>query len=150
MKRLSIAVVFITALIMFAATASAARPVERIPVDSQVLLCNGDWLHVTGTELVRSAVTTTPSGALLIAYHLNSQGISGIDPTTGTVYHSTGGTNETDLFPPSGGAVFTFLNRLHLQATAGAQSVVIRWVEHLTITPGGTVTANVSKFSASC
>jgi hypothetical protein len=115
-----------------------------------VILCNGDTLDLSGTLLDSVTTTATPSGGLIFAFHDNPQGISGIDTTTGTVFHATGLTREVDVFSPRGGVTFTFVNRFHIQATGGAQSFIVRETEHVTITPSGALTVAFDKFSSTC
>jgi len=149
MRRLSVLVAVIAALAL-AASASAATTVQKIQFDADVDLCNGDTVHLSGTLLDIVTTTTTPSGGLIVAFHDNPQGISGVDTTTGTVFHATGLTREVDVTSPPGGFTTTFVNRFHIQATRGAQSFIVSETAHLTVTPNGTVTVSFDNFSSTC
>jgi hypothetical protein len=144
------AAVVVIAALSVSATAWAATTVQKIPIDIEVGLCNGDTLDLSGTLLDSVTTTATPSGGFLFAFHDNPQGIRGVDTTTGTVFHGTGLTREVDVFSPPGGATFTFVNRFHIQATGGVQSFIVKETLHATITPSGAVTVFFDKFSATC
>jgi hypothetical protein len=150
MRRLSTALVVVVAALALSASAWAATTVQKIPFDADVVLCNGDTVHISGTLLDSATTTTTPSGGLIVAFHDNPQGISGVDTTTGTVFHATGLTREVDVTSPPGGFTTTFVNRFHIQATGGAQSFIVSETEHVTITPSGTVTVSFDNFSSTC
>ena len=150
MRRLCMAAVVVIAALTVSATALAATTVQKIPIDIEVGLCNGDTLDLSGTLLDSVTTTATPSGGLLFAFHDNPQGIRGVDTTTGTVFHATGLTREVDVFSPRGGVTFTFVNRFHIQATRGAQSFIVSETEHVTITPSGAITVFFDKFSSTC
>ena len=149
MRRLSVLVAVIAALAL-SASAWAATTVQKIPIDIQVGLCNGDTLDLSGTLLDSVTTTPTPSGGLIVAFHDNPQGVSGVDTTTGTVFHATGLTREVDVTSPPGGFTGTFVNRFHIQATGGAQSFIVSETAHLTVTPDGTVTVSFDNFSSTC
>jgi hypothetical protein len=150
MRRLSTALVVVVAALALSASAWAATTVQKIPFDADVVLCNGDTVHISGTLLDSATTTTTPSGGLIVAFQDNPQGISGVDTTTGTVFHATGLTREVDVTSPPGGFTTTFVNRFHIQATGGAQSFIVSETEHVTITPSGTVTVSFDNFSSTC
>ena len=150
MKRLLMAAVAVSALLVLSASASAATTVQKIPFSAEVGLCNGDTVDLSGTLLDSSTLTTTPSGGVIVAFHDNPQGISGVDTTTGTVFHATGLTREIDVSGPAGGFTTTFVNRFHIQATGGAQSFIVSETEHVTITPDGTVRVSFDNFSSTC
>jgi hypothetical protein len=150
MKRLWLAAVVVVAALTVSASASAATTVQKIPFSATVTLCNGDTLDLSGTLLDSVTTTSTPSGGVIFAFHDNPQGISGVDTTTGTVFHATGLTREVDVSSPPGGFTSTFVNRFHIQATRGAQSFIISETEHVTVTPDGTVTASFDNFSSTC
>lgn len=150
MRRLSMVAVVAIAALAVSATAWAATTVQKIPIDIQVGLCNGDTLDLSGTLLDSVTTTATPSGGFILAFHDNPQGISGVDTTTGTVFHATGLTREVDVLSPPGGETFTFVNRFHIQATGGAQSFIVSETEHATVTPSGTVTVFFDNFSSTC
>jgi len=150
MRRLSLAAVVVITALAVPATPGAATTVQKIPIDIEVGLCNGGTVDLSGTLLDSVTTTATPSGGVIFAFHDNPQGITGVDPTTGTVFHATGLTREVDVFSPPGGATFTFVNRFHIQATGGAQSFIVNETLHATITPSGAVTVYFDKFSSTC
>ena len=149
-RKLSMAGVVVIAALALSASSWAATTVQKIPFNAAVVICNGDTVNLSGTLLDIVTTTTTPSGGLVVAFHDNPQGISGVDATTGTVFHATGLTREVDVSTPPGGFTTTFVNRFHLQATQGAQSFVVSETEHVTVTPNGTVTVSFDNFSSTC
>ena len=150
MRRLCMAAAVVMAALAVSTAASAATTVQRIPIDIEVGLCNGDTVDLSGTLLDSVVETATPSGGFVLAFHDNPQGLSGVDTTAGTVFHGTGLTRQVDVFSPAGGETFTFVNRFHIQATGGAQSFIVSETEHVTVTPSGAVTVSFDNFSATC
>ena len=132
------------------AGAEAATTVEQDTFDATFPLCNGDLIHVSGPLLVASTETSTPSGGLVIAIHFQPQGVTGVDLTTGTIFHATGLTRDLIVFSPPGGITETFVNQFHIQATGGEQSYIITELFHITISPDGTVRSFFDNFSATC
>lgn len=149
MVRLLALVGLVVALCVPAA-AQAATTVQKSPLDTSVVLCNGDIVELSGTLLFTSTTTATPSGGFVEAYHFQPQGVSGVDTTTGTVYHGVGVTRETVISTPAGGGTGTYVNRFHIQATRGAESFLVSALYHLTIGPDGGIRVEVSRFSSTC
>jgi hypothetical protein len=133
-----------------AAGAEAATTVQKDTYDTTFPLCNGDLIHVSGTLLVTMTETSTPSGGFVDAIHFQPQGVTGVDLTTGTIFHATGLTRDLTVFSPPGGTTETFVNRFHIQATTGEQSYIVSNLFHITISPDGTVRSFVDNFSATC
>jgi hypothetical protein len=150
MKRLLVLAGVVAALCV-AAVAQAATTVQRVPFQSDVFLCtSGDDVALSGTLLITSTTTATPSGGFVAAVHFQPQGVSGVDTTTGTMYRATGLTRDLFVSSPAGGYTETFVNRFHIQATTGAESFVANEVFHITISPNGSVRVVFDKFSSTC
>ena len=149
MRKLLLLLVTTAALAMPVA-AQASATTEKVPFDADVLACNGDVIHISGTLLSIFTVTTTPSGGFVVSSHFQPQGIKGVDLTTGTPYVATGLTRDILVVSPSGGSTETFVNRFHIQATRGAQSFIVSEVFHITVNANGDVTAFVDNFSSTC
>jgi hypothetical protein len=132
------------------AGADAATTVERDTFDATFPLCNGDLIHVSGPLLVTSTLTSTPSGGFMVAIHFQPQGVTGVDLSTGTIFHATGLTRDLTVFSPPGGITETFVNQFHIQATRGEQSYIVTELFHITISPDGTVRSFFDNFSATC
>jgi hypothetical protein len=130
--------------------AQAATTVQTVPFDATVLLCNGDTVELTGTLLTTTSTTSTPNGGLIAAVHFQPQGVSGVDATTGTVFHAVGLTRDVSVTSPSGGYTETFVNQFHIQATGGAQSYLVTELLHVTVTADGTVRVTFDNFSSTC
>jgi hypothetical protein len=149
MRRLLVVLTVLAAL-AGAAAVQAATTVSKVAFDDTFPLCNGDPIHLNGTLLLTTTVTQTPSGGFLVAFHAQPQGVVGVDQVTGTVFHAVGVTRDIQLSTPPGGAVETFVNRFHIQATGGAQSYIVSELFHITVTPDGTVAAVFDRFSSTC
>jgi hypothetical protein len=131
--------------------AQAATTVQKVPFAADVFLCtSGDDVALSGTLLIASTTTATPSGGFLAAIHFQPQNVSGVDTTTGTMYRATGLTRDIFVSSPAGGYTETFINRFHIQATTGAESFVVKEVFHITIGANGSVRTVFDKFSATC
>jgi hypothetical protein len=149
MKRVLV-ILAVLAGFAFAAGAEATTTVEQETFDATFPLCNGDLIHVSGKLLVTSTETSTPSGGLVIAVHFQPQGVTGVDLTSGTIFHATGLTRDLIVFSPPGGITETFVNQFHIQATSGEQSFIVTDLFHITISPDGTVRSFFDNFSATC
>jgi len=133
-----------------AVSAQAATTVQQVPFSISVTICNGDTVQLTGTLLITTSTTSTPSGGLIAAVHFQPQGVSGVDTTTGTVFYAVGLTRDVSVSSPPGGFTETFVNQFHIQATGGAQSFLITDLFHVTVTPDGTVSVSFDNFSSTC
>jgi hypothetical protein len=149
MRRL-LAILALVGALAVPASAQADTTVERIPFDDTFALCNGNPIHISGTLLVVSSETTTPSGGEVFAIHFQPLGVSGVDLVTGTVFRAVGLTRDLIVNSPPGGTTETFVNRFHIQATTGDESYIVTEVFHITITPDGTVRVVLDNFSSTC
>ena len=149
MRKLLVLLTAIAALAMPVA-AQASATTQQVPFDAEVLACNGDVIALSGTLLVVSTETTTPSGGFAVSIHFQPQGVKGVDETTGTKFIATGLTRDLFVASPAGGSTETFVNQFHIQATKGAESFIISEVFHVTINANGDVTAFVDNFRSTC
>jgi hypothetical protein len=150
MKRVLLILAAVAGFAVTGGAAQAATTVERQTFDATFPICNGDLIHLSGPLLVTTTTTLTPSGGLIVASHFQPQGVSGVDLSTGTVFHATGLTRDLIVFSPPGGITETFVNQFHIQATAGADSYIVTELFHITISPDGTVRSFFDNFSATC
>jgi hypothetical protein len=149
MKKL-ILLMLVAAFFAVPVSAYAAAVTQTVPFETLVTACNGDTIKISGPLLTVSNVTSTPSGGFVVTIQSVPQGVSGIDLQTGTTYRATGLTRETLVFSPAGGFTQTFVNRFHIQATAGAESDVVSQTFHVTVNANGAFTAVVDHVSVSC
>jgi hypothetical protein len=149
MRRLVLTLLGALALALPAVSA-ASTTVQRDSFDIEVLICNGDTVHLTGTLLSTSSATSTPSGGLSAALHFQPQGVSGVDEQTGVRFQATGLTRDILIETPASGTVETFVNRFHIQATRGEESFIVTETAHITLTPAGTVSVTFDNFSSTC
>jgi hypothetical protein len=149
MRKLILLLLVVVALAVPAGTQAAAT-VQTQPFDVLIQICNGDTVHLTGQLVVVMTETTTPSGGLTMSVHFQPQGVTGVDLSTGTIFHATGLTRDLVVNTPAGGATETFVNRFHIQATGGAQSFIVSELFHVTVSPDGTVRTFFDNFSSTC
>jgi hypothetical protein len=149
MKKLLLLIV-VTVALATPVSAQAATTTESIPFDADVVICNGDVVHLSGTLLAVFTETATPSGGFVVSAHFQPQRVSGVDLVTGTRFIATGLTRDILVVAPRGGLTETFVNQFHIQATTGEQSFIVSEVFHITIAPDGTITAFVDNFRATC
>jgi hypothetical protein len=153
MNKLKLLVaISVAAAAMFASPmyAQAAATTQIIPFDTDINLCNGDPLHLSGSQLVLSQVTGNATGGFTVVSQFDPQGVIGIDPVTGTTYHFTGTVRDTYTLKSAGAYTNTFIDRFHVQATSGEDTFFVYDTFHMTITPDGNLTAFVSNISVSC
>jgi hypothetical protein len=147
MKRLALAALQLVAALAcasVAATAANAAPVtvRQDPFSTQVTICNGDIVDLSGTlQIVLNGNT-----AITDTHTLN---LVGIDETTGTVYH--GEQSFLDILPPdsSGGGVETFSVTTVL-AAPGAPTFRETGLFHATALPDGTLAVFFAKSTTTC
>jgi hypothetical protein len=149
MRKLILLMLVVVALAVPAGTQAAAT-VQTQPFDALLTICNGDVVHLTGQLVVVMTETTTPSGGLTMSFHFQPQGVTGVDLSTGTIFHATGLTRDLVVNTPPGGTTETFVNRFHIQATGGAQSFIVSELFHVTVTPDGTVRVLFDNLSSTC
>jgi hypothetical protein len=130
--------------------AQAAATTESFQFETDVLACNGDLIHLSGTLLVVFTETATPSGGFVFSSHFQPQGIKGVDLVTGTKFIGTGLTRDLVVITPAGGFTEAFVNQFHIQATTGAESFIVSEVFHITVNANGELTAFVDNFRATC
>jgi hypothetical protein len=149
MKKLLVLVAATVALAL-PVSAQAAASVEQAPFETDVLACNGDLIHLSGTLLVVFTETATPSGGFVFSAHFQPQNVKGVDLVTGTKFIATGLTREITVLSPPGGFTDTFVNQFHIQATRGEESFIVSEVLHITVNANGDLTAFVDNFRATC
>jgi hypothetical protein len=133
------------------AIAQAATTSQKTPFATDVTLCNsGDTVSISGSLLVVTSTTATPSGGFIEAIHFQPQGISGIDTTTGTTYRAVGLTRDITVNSPAGGFTDTFVNRFLIQATGGGESYKATGTAHITVSPDGTVRVDFDREASTC
>lgn len=140
----------VAAALVLPAAAQAATTTFTTPFQADVTACNGDTIRLSGQLLGVVTATANPAGGVVVSTHFQPQGIRGVDLQTGTAYLGTGLTLDLTVVSPSGVTSFTYVNRFHVQATAGAESYDVSVTAHITALADGTVTAFVDNISAAC
>jgi hypothetical protein len=129
-------------------TAQATTTVEKIPFEATVSGC-GEMITLSGTLLGVFTVQELGGGGLLLTFHFQPQGVSGLS-SSGIPYRATGLTRATTVYIPSGGFTDTFVNRFHIVGTMGAPTYYVKETAHITVTPTGDVTVAFYNFSLEC
>jgi hypothetical protein len=148
-KKLVLLAVLAVALVA-PMSAQADSTIFNASIQLDVKACNGHTIHLAGQLLGVLTVTANSGGGFLFAIHSQPQGIDGTDLVTGTKYLATGLTRDLSFSSLSAANLFTFINRLHIQATTSAESYDVSQTVHLTANAGGAVTAVVDNSSATC
>ena len=133
--------------------AQAATTSQRFTFEGSVTLCtSGDIVEYSGPMLAIYTTTVMPTGGSVTAFQFKSQGISGVDTTTGTVYRLVAVSGDVFVRSQPGvwGSTEKLVVRFHLQATTGAESYIFGEVFHLRINPDGSVRAEFDKLSSTC
>jgi hypothetical protein len=115
--------------------------VSRDAVDFTVTICNGDVVHVTGTQVV------VLNGDKLT--NVRTADLVGVDLTTGAVYHGAQSFFDIIIPTPSGTVVETFSQDLRLVAPGG-ESFFATGLFHATATPEGTLRVFLVKVYPPC
>ena len=144
MRKLALLLVAALAAASVVATTANAAPVTvgQDPFSTQVTICNGDTVDLTGTLVVvlngNTSITDT-----------HTRNMVGVDETTGTVYH--GEQSYFDILPPdsSGGGIETFSVTTVLAAPNG-QTFRETGLFHATVLPDGTLAVFFAKSTTSC
>jgi len=140
----------VLAALVLPVAAQAATTTATAPFQADVTACNGDTIRLSGQLLGVFTATANAAGGVVFSSHIQPQGVSGVDIQTGTAYLGTGLTRDLSVFSPSGAFTFTFVDRFHLQATGGEQSLDFSETVHITALADGTVTAFVVNISGPC
>lgn len=148
-----------TGPVMSASGASPSTDVLSIPVAFTIQpaakvaieACVGEAVTFTGNALVVAHQTTLPDGSLsLDLLHFNGQGAVAVGGSTGGTYHLVGGDSNPIIVPPSGGLTATFVANLLVIGPGQAGSFLAHILQHISVTPGGDVTALVDFLSIEC
>jgi hypothetical protein len=112
--------------------------------------CNDDIIALTGD--VHILVSFTINGNRISGMtHIQPQGVSGTDQTTGAEYQGTGVTqDEFSGSLTNGQYEETFINRFDFLGQGSAPNFREHETAHVTFNANGTVTANFDNFSISC
>jgi hypothetical protein len=140
----------VAALVVWPGAAAAATTTATMPVQTDVPACNGDTIHLSGQLLGVFTFTQNSGGGVLVASHVQPQGVAGTDVQTGTPYVASGQTSDRLVLTANGGSTFTFIDLFHVQATRSADSFDFSAIIHVTTLADGTVTASVGNVSSSC
>jgi hypothetical protein len=141
----------VLAALVLPAAAQAAATTLTTPVQADIKACDGDTIRLSGQLLTVLTATANPAGGIVFSTHFQPQGLRGVNLQTGTAYLGTGLTLDVIVVGPAAGAItFTFVNRFHIQATAGAESFDVSETMHITELADGSITAFVDNFSAAC
>jgi hypothetical protein len=116
-------------------------PIELI--DTAFVPCAGE----AGEEVeldVREQVVTHESvdaqGRTHVLFIVNDKGTTGVGLTSGTKYHQTGATRNTDLLVGDSEVIASFVNVLNLIAQGSAPNLAILETFHATINANGVTT----------
>jgi hypothetical protein len=132
--------------------ASASTTTEKIPVDILsfvpcALNGAGETIHLTGTLLNISHVTTNRNHAT-ITTHVNPQGLGGVGLTSGRKYRGTGVSKSVVTLGV--GQTQTFVENFRLIGQGPGNNLLLHENLHVTVNANGEVTAEHDNFSFEC
>jgi len=149
MRRLIVLIVLAASLAV-PASAQANAATLSVPLHDQITACNNDTIQLDGQLLLVGIVNATPSGGFMFSVHTQPQGVSGVDLQTGTKFLGTGVTRDILILSPGGVITETLVDEFRIQATAGAESFVVRVLLHATVSPNGDLVSVVDQVSTTC
>lgn len=144
-----------------AVTAQAASPItqETVPVQSALGgsvpdPCNGELIAWTGNIHVVGGMTTDADGGAVFLGEINSEDVSGVDPT-GARYTVTLASSDSVVFAPSSPAlptpnVETHIIRLNINSDGSTPNYYEDLVGHYTVTPDGQIAVSFERVDTSC
>jgi hypothetical protein len=143
----------------FSHPASASTDVVTIPVElsiqssgrAAIEACVGEAVDLSGVALLSIHQTTLLDGSVLLdRLHVNPQGAVAIGTSTGVSYRLVGGDSNEVVTAPAGGLSATFEASLRAIGPGGANSFTAHILQHITVTPAGSVTALIDVFAVDC
>jgi hypothetical protein len=152
MCRLLKAALFGLALALVPATASAAVVQNvQLPLNITVFSpCTGDVIAVTGSIHFVASSTADGSGGFHVTFMDNVSQVTGVGSVTGATYRGVGG----DWFALNAKPPFPFeatqTDVFGLISSGATPNLVVTDTIHITVNAGGTMTANVARFSVAC
>ena len=114
---------------------------------ADIAACVGEHVTFTGGQF--NVVIHRSADGSHFVFHRNVIDGVGTGDVTGTTYNASGHLQSVFNLPPSGGATFTFELTLDVVGTTGSHFMA-HGVEHITITPDGTVASDVEIFNITC
>lgn len=107
--------------------------------------CFGEPVHITGEVYEVIKVQQTGNGLLTMVHH-NPAGVTGVGLLSAGTYHGTG-VGQGVTF---GDEDFTFVLSFNMIGEGSAGNFMVHQTIHMTTTPKGDVTADVSNVSMNC
>jgi hypothetical protein len=112
--------------------------------------CNGHLIALTGFEHDQFTVTTNQNGGVHVDIRSNLMGVTGVDEVTGATYRVvlTSTTQEAD----STGVPFVLSVPTDIEfiGQGTAPNFLAHFLNHVTVNPDGTITAETFKSSTEC
>jgi hypothetical protein len=152
MRRLIIFLAVVATAVPAVTAGSATAVTQKIPFDFVLAPEEGcgEAIHLNGTLLGQFSSTESSSGNVLIGFHFNPQGITGVGLTSGATYHATGVTRGTTTIKANGGISESFVNSFKIIGEGSAPNFLEMDVVHLTVNANGVVTANIEQSTIRC
>ncbi|MFI6266681.1 hypothetical protein [Micromonospora sp. NPDC051006] len=149
-------IVVLFGLLLAAPRAASAELVDNSsgPIDFvQFIPCAngeaGEEVHFTGTIHFVYAVTTQPDGSVSYIFAGNTQGLSGVGLTTGTLYHGVDRFSQTlyTEYPPE---TLTSISTVVLAGQGPGNDVRLNFAYHYTVAPDGELVVSVVNETGGC
>ena len=139
--------------------ASASTDVVEIPVKfsihpsgkAAIQACVGEAVNFVGEALLIAHQTELSDGSTLLdMIHINPQGAVAIGASSGVTFRLVGGESNQVITVPAGTLAATFEASLRAIGPGSANSFLAHILEHITITPDGSITALIEIFDVTC
>jgi hypothetical protein len=116
----------------------------NVPIDGlAVIPKTGHLVQVSGPLHIVLEETFDSSGGLHIKEHMQPQGVSGVDLTTGAKYQGTGVTLDMEIVTANGAINFTFVNNFRLIGQGPNNNYTVHENTQFTFNANGILTATV-------
>jgi hypothetical protein len=111
-------------------------------------ICNDDDVVIAGNVHLVSTTTTRPDGSSMTSFHVEFADVTAIGVTSGNVYRVI----EADSYvtDDSSATTGTVVINGHLIGAGQTPNTNVQLLAKFTITPDGTLTANVDSFTLTC
>jgi hypothetical protein len=117
----------------------------NIPLDALVVIPKtGDVVHLSGPLHVVLEGTVDSSGGLHIKEHIQPQGVSGVDLTTGAKYQGTGVTQTIEIVTANGASKLTIVNNFKIIGQGPDNNYTVHETTQFTINANGAVIVDLA------
>jgi hypothetical protein len=116
-----------------------------VPISRDVVVPKtGDTVHLSGTLHIVLETTVDSAGGIHFMEHIQPQGVSGVDLTTGAKYQGTGVTQVHTIVPSNGAGNFTLIDNFRIIGQGPDNNYTVHETLHFTTNANGDMTAAIA------